>query len=56
MEGIDSRSIIIGGITEDLPLEMLIKHLHSNDDSSRIENVEVYDYDKIRLTYFSKEG
>ncbi len=56
MEDIDNRSIIVTGITQDLPLEFLIDYLKDNIDATRIVNIEVYDDEKIRLTYSKNEG
>ena len=53
---LDSRSIIVGGITENLPLEKLIRTFQSVGDVKIIENIDVYDYDKIRLIYINGDG
>lgn len=53
---LDSRSIIVGGITENLALEKLIKTFQSTGDVKIIENIDVYDYDKIRLIYINEDG
>lgn len=53
---LDSRSIIVGGITENLALEKLIKTFQSTGDIKIIENIDVYDYDKIRLIYINEDG
>ena len=60
MQEINSRSVIIGGITEDIPLDKLIRVLQqveSNHAGQKIiESIDVYDYDKIRLIFVNKEG
>lgn len=46
------RTVIISDITEDLPIEKLIKLFQKTEN---LENFDVYDYDKIQLTFWTKE-
>ena len=60
LQEVNSRSVIIGGITEDIPLDKLIRVLQQVESNHAghkiIETIDVYDYDKIRLIFVNKEG
>ena len=54
----DKRSIIVGGLTKDIPLDKIINAFQKLEmtGGGKIQNFEIYDHDKVRITYLNRQG
>lgn len=55
---VSKRSILVCGITPDIPLEQLLLIFQHGEISGGgpIQNYAFHDVDKLRITYFDRQG